>query len=144
MEEPESVSTIINSVLREMGSQELLLLANIDKRWEEIVGEVLADKVRPLKISKGTLYLSTPSPVWSQEVLFAREMIKNRVKEVVGVDIQDIRTTQTPEGAERSKPRKSAGATETPTEAGANRDALATLQRAKESYERAKTRKSRR
>ncbi len=141
MEEPESVATIIHSLLREVGSQELLTLADIDRRWEEIVGEALAGKVKPLKILNGTLYLSTPSPVWSQEVLFAREMIKTRVKEVVGTTIVDIRTTQTAEISDTREAGKGPEAPERPAAAGANRDALATLQRAKESYERAKGRK---
>lgn len=144
MEEPESVATIINSLMREMGSQELLTLADIDRRWEEIVGEALAGKVRPLKIIKGTLYLSTPSPVWSQEILFARETIKSRIKEVVGTTIQEIRTTQTPEVPGMREAPRGTETPERPAAAGTNRDALATLQRAKESYERAKSRKRRR
>ncbi len=144
MEDPESVSNIIGSVLRDIGSQNLLTLADIDRRWGEIAGEALAGKVRPLKVINGTLYLSTPSPVWSQEVLFARQLIKDRVKEVVGASLKDIRTTQQPEGDGVRQERKDAEPPQDHPEPGTNRDALATLQRAQESYERAKARKHRR
>lgn len=141
---PEAVSSIIGNLLRDMGSQDLLKLADINRRWGEIVGEVLAARVRPLKIQAGTLYLSTSSPVWSQEILFAREMIKERIKEVVGSDIEQIRTVQTPYDNDPEVEQRDEGAPESPPRAEANRDALATLQRARESYERAKAKERRR
>jgi len=134
----------MGSLLRDMGSQDLLKLADIDRRWSEIVGDALGKRVRPLKIHKGTLFLSTSSPVWSQEVLFARELIKERIREVVGTDIEDIRTVQTANAGDPQETRRDRGALESPPRAEANRDALATLQRAHASYERAKSRGRRR
>ncbi len=144
MEEPERISNIIGSLLREMGSQDLLVLSDIDRRWPEIVGDNLASRVRPLKLVKGTLWLGTPSPVWSQEVMFARETIKNRVKEVVGFALQEIRTTQIAEEDWPQAEDDGPGTTQTAFSRETNRDALTTLQRAKESYERAKGKKIRR
>ncbi len=144
MEEPERVSNIIGSLLREMGSQDLLVLSDIDRRWPEIVGNNLASRVKPLKLVKGTLWLGTPSPVWSQEVMFARETIKNRVKEVVGFTLQEIRTAQVAEDDWPQTEDEGPGTTQTAHTRETNRDALTTLQRAKDSYERAKARKSRR
>ncbi len=144
MDEPESASSIIRSVLCDLGSQDILALADIDRRWDEIVGETLSERVRPLKISKDTLFLCTPSPVWSQEVLFSRELIKERVKEIVGVSIKDIRTTQTQGGNEPRKERTSVEAARGLSGAEPNGDALAMLQRARASYERSKAKKRRR
>ncbi len=141
MEEPERISNIIGGLLRDIGSQDLLVLSDINRRWPEIVGESLASRVLPLKLVKGTLWLGTPSPVWSQEVMFAREAIKNRVKEVVGYALQDIRTTQISEDAWSQEAEAGLGTTQMAAARETNRDALATLQRAKESYERAKTKK---
>ncbi len=141
---PEAVASIMGSLLRDMGSQDLLKMADIDRCWSEIVGDALGERVRPLKIHKGTLLLSTPSPVWSQEVLFARELIKERIREVLGTYIEDIRTVQTADAGDPQEARRDGEAPESPPRAAANRDALATLQRARESYECAKSRGRRR
>ncbi len=141
MNEPESVAKILSNVLQEIGAQDLLTLADIDKRWPEIVGEDLAKKARPYKIAQGVLFLATPSPVWSQEVLFARWMIMDRVREAVGIRLRDIRATQRAGAEEDHESPEHPQTTEKPGGTGAKRDALATLRHAQASYERAKAKK---
>ncbi|MCK4777658.1 MAG: DUF721 domain-containing protein [Actinomycetia bacterium] len=43
--------------------------------WNEIVGENLAKNSQPIGVKKGTLFVRTLSPVWSQELIYIKHKI---------------------------------------------------------------------
>jgi hypothetical protein len=53
------------------------------RKWPELVGD-LAQHCRPVGFEKGTLYIWAENSAWLQELLFFRDVIKDRVNEFVG------------------------------------------------------------
>jgi predicted nucleic acid-binding Zn ribbon protein len=129
----EKINTILRKLLQEAGNPELVLLAEIDNRWSEIVGEALAERVRPHKMSRATLYLAAESPVWSQEAFLMKDLIKQRVKESVGYELSEIRMSSS---APVKRPQEQPPASGSPDkDEGAERDPQAMLARAKKSWQ---------
>ncbi len=131
----ERIGGILGKLLRETGSHDLLILADIDAHWEEIVGEALGCKTRPLKFLKGTLYLAAESPAWAQEALFMQEAIREHVRKTTGHELKGIRST-----AQRplARPKEEGAGIVEKTKADA--DPLIMVERAQRSYKKNKQR----
>lgn len=60
--------------------------------WNEIVDERVSKNTEAVKITNQTLYVSTSSPVWAQELSFLKKAIIGRFNEKAGREvILDIR-----------------------------------------------------
>jgi predicted nucleic acid-binding Zn ribbon protein len=65
-------------------------LLSLRKRWNEVVGEEASRKTRPYRLEKGKLYVGVESHVWAQEMHFMTATTKARVKELLGVELEDV------------------------------------------------------
>lgn len=54
---------------------EQIVLDKIQKKWNEIIGPILAKNIIPIQFSKGKLTLSISHPAYSQEGRFIQEKI---------------------------------------------------------------------
>jgi predicted nucleic acid-binding Zn ribbon protein len=59
-------------------------------RWSEIVGEAMSLHVQPVKLDGGRLLLEVREPAWATQVRMLSDQLRQRVKEVAGVDIDTI------------------------------------------------------
>lgn len=59
--------------------------------WEEVVGEALARKARPVKIQNGKLFVTVSNSVLMQELQFTKAMLRERLNQKLGTaTVRDI------------------------------------------------------
>mgnify|MGYP001036827968 FL=1 len=86
------IGDILPRVLSLMGLDDKLEEAKFMKRWEAVVGAVVAARCRPREIREGILYVGVESSVWMQELWFHRDEIVGRIKqEYPGIAVKGIR-----------------------------------------------------
>ncbi|MBF2029135.1 MAG: DUF721 domain-containing protein [Oscillatoriales cyanobacterium C42_A2020_001] len=59
--------------------------------WEDVVGPVVAAQTRPLTLQRGVLKVATSSAAWSQNLVFERQRILDKLHQVLPLPISDIR-----------------------------------------------------
>jgi hypothetical protein len=59
-------------------------LAAVFSRWEEIVGPALAEHIRPVELSAGTLVVAADHPAWATQVRSLSASVLARVGEISG------------------------------------------------------------
>ncbi|MEW6001744.1 MAG: DUF721 domain-containing protein [Nitrospirota bacterium] len=67
------VDSLLIPIIRNLGINEGLRLAEIKKNWYELFNEPLSSHISPLKLSQGKILLQVDSPVWLQELNFYEE-----------------------------------------------------------------------
>lgn len=66
--------------------------ANLLSLWVEIVDDKIKNNTEPVKITNRTLYISTASPAWAQELNFLKPDIIRKFNQKAGEEaISDIR-----------------------------------------------------
>jgi|TARA_B110000285_G_C15119289_1_gene616099 predicted nucleic acid-binding Zn ribbon protein len=79
----ELIEVIINKGRLRSGMQEF----NIQKSWEEIVGENIAGHTTRIALRGNTLYVNLDSSVLRQELGFGKEFITKKVNEKLGKSV---------------------------------------------------------
>lgn len=60
--------------------------------WEEVVDKSISKNAAAVKVSNGTLYVTTSSPTWAQELTFLKQDIIEKFNDKAGREvIRDIR-----------------------------------------------------
>jgi len=70
---------LISTVIRELGIENGLRLAEIKKNWHVLFGEPLSFHMSPCMLSEGEILLNVDSPVWLQELNFRKEDILRKI-----------------------------------------------------------------
>lgn len=90
--QPERIENLLESAL---ARPELVKAARARialSQWDEIVGEILSKKCRPLKFDHGTLHVSVSGSSWAQELQMQKGKFLKRLNESAGEGLfQDIR-----------------------------------------------------
>lgn len=86
--------------------------------WNEIVGEHLSRRTRPVEISRSKLVVLVPSSSWKRQLRALRGEIVSRLNQVLGTDIARVafRIDPTVEQAPRTPPPASPKRTSTPVD----------------------------
>ena len=58
--------------------------------WNEIVGEHLARRTRPVKISRSTLVVLVPSRTWKRQLSSLRSEMVRRLNQVLGIEVKRV------------------------------------------------------
>jgi hypothetical protein len=78
----------VGTVLRDLGSGDTLLKrlaqARALERWPEIVGPLLADRTRALRVADGRLVVLAPGAALRQELTFHKRTILRKFNQAVG------------------------------------------------------------
>lgn len=78
-----------------IGRTELLRAARAQRalqHWPSVVGPVLANKSRPDRFEKGTVWVAVSGTAWAQELRMARDRIVERLNELAGERLfEDVR-----------------------------------------------------
>lgn len=90
--ELESVGEVIESMITRLGIKQRLKRAQIVEEWGRIVGGKIAQETRAERVRGSTLFVSTSSPVWAQELEFMKPEILKKIREELGKGVvTDIR-----------------------------------------------------
>ena len=69
-------------------------LGRLMSRWEDVVGERLAQETVPLSLERGTLAVGASSGAWAAQVGFLSEEIRRKACEELGAEsIREVRVT---------------------------------------------------
>ena len=87
----DTVSNVIDKLLSKLQKKQLTSNGKIFSEWETIVGQEIAEHVKPEKISLKKLYLTVDSSVWKFEITRRRrtDMLKS-IRLVAGEEVEDI------------------------------------------------------
>ena len=92
VDNPTDISVILERILGAAEIQPYLDDAQIFRRWPEIIGDAIAQKVKLVDFREGVMLLHTESAVWRSEVNFAKKAILERSNSLLGkVVAKDIR-----------------------------------------------------
>ena len=87
-----SLGEAIKLFLERNGIREETEARMIMDKWESIMGSAIAANTQELSYKKGTLLIKISSPVWRQELQFARLQIRDTLNKQVGRTIfTDVR-----------------------------------------------------
>jgi predicted nucleic acid-binding Zn ribbon protein len=84
--EAESLQSLLEAAVAELGLSERLLETRILLAWDEAAGP-LASRARPLKVRHGKLEVAVASPVWRTQLNFVKQEIVARLNDRVGVQV---------------------------------------------------------
>jgi predicted nucleic acid-binding Zn ribbon protein len=83
---PESLGSLLPSLLRDLGFDESARVLRIAERWEEALGPELASHCRPEALRGDVLEASVVSSVWCQQLQLRTPEILEGLRRVLGED----------------------------------------------------------
>ena len=83
-DEPTPIKEALEQTISRLGLKKGLQENGAVACWEEVVGEKIAAKSHPLKITAGVLYIKTSSPAWSQQLSLMAEELKQKINDYLG------------------------------------------------------------
>ena len=89
---PEPLKRLVEGLFRERRRGPVLTVSRLRENWADIVGDDLAQKTRPVRLRRGTLWLAAPDSSWAFNLLFVKEEILDSVHTFLQTDeIGDLR-----------------------------------------------------
>jgi predicted nucleic acid-binding Zn ribbon protein len=88
---PETIGSIIEGKLRELGYLSPCRELDVVRRWPEIVGEKIAAVTECSRVDNGVLYVRVASASWRQEICYIKPHILETIKkETPCTSIRDV------------------------------------------------------
>ena len=81
---PQPLGASLDRVLRGLGAPEASGVSQVFDRWDEVVGEGMAARTRPLRLEGGTLVLAVDEPAIATHVRFLEPQLLERLTELLG------------------------------------------------------------
>ena len=88
--DPIPISTSLDGVVRSLRGPSRRAVSGLFGRWNEAVGDQVADHVVPVKLEEGVLVVQVDEPAWATQVKFLHGTIIDRLAEVAGVRVERI------------------------------------------------------
>jgi predicted nucleic acid-binding Zn ribbon protein len=88
--DPIPISSSLDGVVRSLRGPSRAAVGGLFGRWNEAVGEQVAQHVTPRKLDEGTLIVEVDDPAWATQVKFLTPMITERLIAVAGVRVDRI------------------------------------------------------
>ena len=88
--DPVPLSSSLDDVVRSLRGPSRESVGGVFGRWDEAVGEQVAQHVTPLKLDEGVLVVEVDDPAWATQVKFLTPMITERLSQVANVRIDRI------------------------------------------------------
>ena len=88
--DPVPLSSSLDDVVRSLRGPSRESVGGVFGRWDEAVGEQVAQHVTPLKLDEGVLVVEVDDPAWATQVKFLTPMITERLAQVANVQIDRI------------------------------------------------------
>jgi predicted nucleic acid-binding Zn ribbon protein len=87
---PERIDRIMPRVLKSLELEDRMKNMIILEKWQEIVGEKIAQHTRATSIDSENLFVTVDNPVWQGQLFLMKDKILKKIKEY-GVSIKDIK-----------------------------------------------------
>ena len=84
---PKSIGSAIESALSDLGLGKKVRQYEVLDRWQEIVGEQIANVATAERISEGKLFVSVSRAPWRNELLFLKKELIERINKAMHQDI---------------------------------------------------------
>ncbi len=95
MKKLDDIGSIIKDVVENSGMKSKLNISKIFNRWKEIVGDEICKKTEPVRITRGTLYVSVSTSTWANELSLMSEQLVKKINSFIGKEVvKDIRFRQ--------------------------------------------------
>jgi predicted nucleic acid-binding Zn ribbon protein len=82
--EPEALSTVLSALGGERPWAAGMALGRLAAKWEEVVGERLADECTPAALEAGVLVVRASSAAWAAQLKFLAEAVRDRANVALG------------------------------------------------------------
>ncbi len=88
----EDIRTALQQTLNELGLKKGIENLKVLSCWEEIVGDKIAQHAQAYRVKKDTLFVTTSSPVWAQELSLIKKDLVSKINKYLRQEkIRDIR-----------------------------------------------------
>ena len=77
--EPRPLSSGIERLLRSFRQGDRATTVTVFSRWAELVGDAVAQHVRPLKLDRGVLVVQVDDPAWATQMRFLESDLLERL-----------------------------------------------------------------
>jgi predicted nucleic acid-binding Zn ribbon protein len=85
------IGSVIDKILHSHVPRTAAEITRIDRMWDKIVGEIIAENTRPAALKEKTLLVYVNSSPWLHHLHFLKEEIVRKVNDTLGEDlIEDI------------------------------------------------------
>jgi predicted nucleic acid-binding Zn ribbon protein len=98
-DEPVSLSASLDGVVKSLRGPGRRAVGGLFGRWDEAVGEQVAQHVRPVKLDGGVLWVEVDDPAWATQVKFLTPTIITRLAEVAGARVEQLQVRVDPRNA---------------------------------------------
>jgi predicted nucleic acid-binding Zn ribbon protein len=98
-DEPVSLTLSLDDVVKTLRGPSRQAVGGLFGRWDEAVGEQVAQHVRPLKLDRGVLSVEVDDPAWATQVKFLAPTIISRLAEVAGARVEQLQVRVDPRNA---------------------------------------------
>ena len=101
MKKAERVSSLLQQMLGQAGIGEQITRHQAWLVWDQLVGETIAARARPLKLRKGVLEVQVDHPVWMQQLQMMKPQILEKINTrlpnsgITDIYLRQTRGTQT-------------------------------------------------
>jgi predicted nucleic acid-binding Zn ribbon protein len=82
--EPAGIGAVLDELLASPRWRPGTRLAELAGRWDEVVGERLAQECRPVSLADGTLLVEVSTAAWAVQLRFLEDEIRRRATETIG------------------------------------------------------------
>lgn len=86
------LSESLDRVIRGLRGPDRRQVGGLFGRWDEIVGDLVARHVRPVRLEDGTLVVEVDEPAWATQFEFLSSQVMDRLRSEVGVDVDRVET----------------------------------------------------
>lgn len=88
--DPVPISSSLDGVMRSLRGPTRQAAGGLFGRWNEAVGEQVAQHVKPVKLDGGVLTVEVDDPAWATQVKFLSSMITEQLQTVADVTVDRI------------------------------------------------------
>lgn len=86
------IKSTLNQTISELGLKKGIEGAKVLTCWSQVAGNKVAQHTHAYRIKKDTLFVTTSSPVWAQELSLIKQELVNKINKRLGEErINDIR-----------------------------------------------------
>jgi predicted nucleic acid-binding Zn ribbon protein len=98
-DEPVSLAVSLDGVVKSLRGPSRRAVGGLFGRWDEAVGEQVAQHVRPVKLDGGVLSVEVDDPAWATQVKFLAPTIITRLAGVAGARGEQLQVRVDPRNA---------------------------------------------
>jgi predicted nucleic acid-binding Zn ribbon protein len=85
--DPAPVGEVLQGLMAERMLAQGVAVGRLAARWNDVVGERLAQETSPARLEAGTLTVTAASGAWGVQVQFLAEDLRRRANEALGEDL---------------------------------------------------------